>query len=125
MENFESNTIIGNIDGLMRRLKIDFGSDELSAWAVSCNADGKELVIQYPVLPSDDLLRRDVAHFQLSEVWQQLGMDDMVFRCPCIFLDTVFISAVYCSTKLANVISRSAVALLRCSRSKPVLPALF
>ena len=43
MENFESNTIIGNIDGLMRRLKIDFGSDELSAWAVSCNADGKEL----------------------------------------------------------------------------------
>ena len=30
-------------DGLMRRLKIDFGSDELSAWAFSCNADGKEL----------------------------------------------------------------------------------
>ena len=28
-----------------------------------------------------------VAHFQLSKVGQQLGTDNMVFRCPCVFFD--------------------------------------
>ena len=46
------------------------------------------LMIQHFVLPGDDLLRCDIAHFQLSEVGQQLGADDMVFRCPCVFFDT-------------------------------------
>lgn len=45
------------------------------------------LMIQHFILPGDDLLRRDIAHFQLSKVGQQLGTDNIVFRCPCVFLD--------------------------------------
>ena len=45
------------------------------------------LMIQHFVLPGDDLLRCDVAHFQLSKEGQQLGTDNMVFRCPCVFFD--------------------------------------
>ena len=44
------------------------------------------LVIQKLVLPLDDLLRCDTAHSQLSEIRKQLGLYDVIFGCPCVFL---------------------------------------
>ena len=45
------------------------------------------LVVQHLVLPGDDLLGRDVAHFQPAEVRQQLGADDVVLGGPGVFLE--------------------------------------
>ena len=45
------------------------------------------LVIHKLVLPCDDLLGGDVAHLQFTEVRQQLGTDDMLLGCPCVFLN--------------------------------------
>ncbi len=44
------------------------------------------LVIQKLILPLDDLLRCDTAHSQLSEIRKQLGLYDVIFGCPCVFL---------------------------------------
>lgn len=46
------------------------------------------LVIHQLVLPSDDLLCRNTAHFLLAKVRDDLGTDDVLFGCPCIFFDT-------------------------------------
>ena len=45
------------------------------------------LVVQHLVLPGDDLLSGDVAHFQPAEVGQQLGADDMILGGPGVFLE--------------------------------------
>ena len=34
------------------------------------------------ILPADNLLRSDAAHFQLAEVWQQFGSDNVVLALP-------------------------------------------
>ena len=48
------------------------------------------LVVQHLVLPGDNLLSGDVAHFQPAEVGQQLGTDDVVFGCPGVLLKPSF-----------------------------------
>ena len=48
------------------------------------------LVVQHLVLPGDNLLGGDVAHFQPNEVGQQLGTDDVVFSGPDVFLEPDF-----------------------------------
>ena len=40
------------------------------------------------VLPCNNLLRRDAAHLQLSEEWEQLCLKNVLFRRPCVFLQT-------------------------------------
>ena len=45
------------------------------------------LVVHHLVLPSDNLLGGNVAHFQLAEVGQQLGTDDVVLGGPGVFLE--------------------------------------
>ena len=42
------------------------------------------------VLPGDDLLSGDVAHFQLAKVRQQLSADDVVLSGPGVFLEPGF-----------------------------------
>ena len=48
------------------------------------------LVSEHLILPGDDLLGGDIAHFELSKVRQQLRSDDMVFSSPGIFLKPSF-----------------------------------
>ena len=48
------------------------------------------LVVQHLVLPGDDLLGGDVAHFELTEVGQQLGADDVILGGPGVFLEPGF-----------------------------------
>ena len=45
------------------------------------------LVVQHLVLPGDDLLGGDVAHFELTEVGQQLGSDNVILGGPGVFLE--------------------------------------
>lgn len=47
-------------------------------------------MVQHLVLPGDNLLGGDVAHFQPAEVGQQLGTDDMVLGGPGVFLEPSF-----------------------------------
>ena len=47
-------------------------------------------IVDQFILPADNLLRRDAAHFQLAEVGQQLGSHDMLFGMPSIFFCTAF-----------------------------------
>ena len=44
-------------------------------------------MVQHLVLPGDDLLGGDVAHFQPAEVGEQLGADNMLLCGPSVFLE--------------------------------------
>ena len=43
-------------------------------------------IVDQFILPADHLLRSDAAHFQLAEVWQQFGSDNVVLALPCALL---------------------------------------
>ena len=46
--------------------------------------------VQHLILPGDDLLGSDVAHFQPAEVGQQLGTDNVILGGPGVFLEPGF-----------------------------------
>ena len=48
------------------------------------------LVVQHLILPGDNLLGGDVAHFELTEVGQQLGSDNVILGGPGVFLEPGF-----------------------------------
>ena len=48
------------------------------------------LVVQHLVLPGDDLLGGDVAHFQPAEVGQQFSTDDVLLGSPGVLLESGF-----------------------------------
>ena len=43
-------------------------------------------IVDQFILPADHLLRSDADHFQLAEVWQQFGSDNVVLALPCALL---------------------------------------
>lgn len=48
------------------------------------------LVVQHFVLSGDNLLGGDITHFQLAEVRNQFGTDDMILGSPSVLLEPGF-----------------------------------